>query len=501
MIDATLGIDVGTTAVKAAIIGADGTMLGQADRSYPVHHPRPGLAEQDPEHWWAAIRHVVHAALTQAGPEVRVLAVGAAGQGCGLVAVDEDLHHLRPAIIWMDTRSAPQCDWMRSNVGEAVNRANGAAIAPFNVEPKILWMREFEPDLYRRTRWYVTPTAWITMRLCGEPVANHSDAGLLFAYDLRATAWSREVLDGLDVPVERYPRLAYGDEVVGTITAEAAADLGLPGDVLVVGGAGDTPAAALASGVTQVGDAYLGMGTASVIGICHDTPVFQPKLLTHPYVLEGQVFTSGSTSSFGASLRWAYRLFNGGDETDEGYAELMEQAAQSTAGSQGLVYLPYLSGELHPILDPYARGTFIGLSQSTTRSDMLRAVMEGGAFSIRDNLAAAAEVGLQPRLIHAAGGLSRSPLWTQIIADVTGLPVHLSDDGISGAAVGAALLAARGAGIASATGSGGGDVVVRQPDEKVRELYDSLFGIYRSSYEHLKSDFRALHALTSPSDA
>jgi len=496
MIDATLGIDVGTTAVKAAIVTVDGRLVGHADQTYPVHHPGPGLAEQDPADWWKGVVSSVARAREMAGPDVWIRAVGAAGQGCGMVAIDEQMRPLRPALIWMDTRAAAEAEQMSAAVGEDVRAANGAGIAPFNVEPKMMWMRKHEPELFARARWFVTPTTWITTQLCGRAVANHSDAGILFAYDLRMNAWSNAVLEGIGIEPSYYPELAHGDEVVGTITAAAAAALGLDPDVVVVAGAGDTPAAALSAGITEPGDSYLAMGTAAVIGICGDKAVFQPKLLTHPYVLPGLVFTSGSMTSFGASLRWVNRTLGIGEESSATFATMLTEAGTAAPGAGGLVFLPYLSGELHPILDPRARGVWFGLSQATTRADLLRAVLEGGAFAIRDNLCAAKEVGLRPQEISAAGGLSSSEVFCQIIADITGHTVNVAKNGISGAAAGAAKLAARGAGIeVAASAADQSQVRIHRPNKAVRDLYDAMFGVYQSVYRNVKSDFATLHQI------
>lgn len=494
--DATLGIDIGTTNAKAAVVDAHGRVVAEASRTYRTYHLGPGLVEQDAEEWWRATCEAAGAAIDEArkaGEHVRGIAVS--GQGCALTPVDEEGHPLRRAIIWMDTRAEPQCEWMRRSVADEVRAANGNLVAPYNVEPKILWLREHEPAFYEATRCFLTTTAFITHSLCGDLVMNRSDGGILFSYDLARGDWSDAVLRAIDLPRDKLPRLANCDEVVGGLTPEAASALGLQGGTPVVAGGEDTSAAALAAGVAIPGQAYLSLGTAGVVGICLDRPLPQPRLLSFPHVVDDIVLLSGSMSSLGAALSWFHQRF-GADLRGDPYAALSAEATQSPPGANGLVFLPYLTGELHPILDPFARGTFVGLSLSTTRADLVRAMMEGGAYAIRHNLEVGMEVGAHPEELRAVGGPTRSSLWCQIIADVVQLPVTVMPEQAGSAQVGDALLAAAGIGLVpnlvQAAEERARSRALFTPRPQVRARYDALYAIYRETYEQLKGSFRAL---------
>jgi xylulokinase len=496
-VDATLGIDVGTTNVKAAVVDLAGRVLVEGDAGYPTHHLGAGRVEQDADDWWRASVTAVNAALAMAPRRVNVRAIGVSGQGCALTPVDAAGQPLRRAIIWLDTRAEAQCAWMRDRASDTVYAANGNAIAPYNMDPKAAWLLEHEPAVFEAATSFLTTTAFVTRRLAGVNVMNRSDGGILFSYDLHTHDWSDPVLRAIGLPRAKLPRVAPCTSVVGSLTAEAAQALGLAAGVPVIAGGEDTSAAALAAGVVAPGQAYLSLGTAGVVGVCLAEALPQPRLLSFPHVLDGLLLLSGSMSSFGAAVQWFLDQF-GSRGVANGFDALSAEAAESPPGARNLVFLPYLSGELHPILDPLARGTFIGLSMATTRNDVVRAIMEGGAFAVRNNLDAAREAGAEPTELRAVGGPTRSATWCQAIADVTGLPLRvLSETG--GASVGMALLAAAGTGLISdlprmakeRTGSGS----LFSPEMRLGDVYDSLYAVYVSTYRALKPQFAALAAV------
>lgn len=496
---ATLGIDVGTSNTKAAIVDAAGRALATAGVPYRTHHLGPGLVEQDAEDWWSSTCMAVRTALAQLGGGITIVGIGVSGQGCALTPVDADGRALRRAIIWMDTRSEPQCVWIRAHAAAAIHEANGNLVAPYNVDPKILWLRQNEPETYAAAHCFLTTTAYVTQRLSGAFVANRSDGGILFSYDLTQGDWSDAVLEAIGVPRARLPALAASHAVAGPLRSSAAEELGIPAGVPVVAGGEDTSSAALAAGVVAPRQSYLSLGTAGVVGICLDRPLPQPRLLSFPHVVEGITLLSGSMSSTGASLHWFLRELGGMPADSVGFQRLGALAEGSAPGAGGLVFLPYMTGELHPILDPFARGTFIGLSLSTTRGDMVRAMMEGAACAIRHNLDAAREVGACLEELRATGGPSSSAVWCQIIADVTGLPVLAMDDAMSGAPVGNALLAAMAAGLVEDLTAAAQERarVGREyyPRNDLRERYDALYGIYIRSYAKLKDEYPILAEL------
>jgi xylulokinase len=498
--EATLGIDVGTTNAKAAVVGADGRVISQASRGFHTYHLGPGLVEQDAEDWWRAAGEAARESVVEAGRQgAEIRGIGVSGQGCALTPVAARGQPLRRAIIWMDTRAEPQCEWMRTHAAEEILAANSNLVAPYNVEPKALWLRDHEPAIFEQTHCFLTTTAFITQRLCGAFVMNRSDGGILFSYDLSRGDWSDEVLRALRLPREKLPRLVACEEVVGGLQSEAAAALGLPANIPVVAGGEDTSAAAVAAGVVHPGQAYLSLGTAGVVGICLDRQLPQPRLLSFPHVVSGIDLLSGSMSSLGAAVSWFRERFGGGKDGADAVDALSAEAATSPPGAHGLVFLPYLTGELHPILDPFARGTFIGLSLATTRADLLRAIMEGGACAIRHNLEVAAEVGARAGELRAVGGPTRSAVWCQIIADVTGLRLQVMEDTAGGAPVGDALLAAAGVGLAPdlvhTAEKRASPSATYSPRPEVRARYDALYGVYVRAYQRLKEEFRSLAEL------
>lgn len=493
--DLLLGLDVGTTSAKGVLLRADGRVVAEAGSPpYPVDRPWPGWAEQDPEAWWAAVRGVVRELCARIDGNGRVAGVAASGQGCACTLVDARGEPLRPAIIWMDTRAAAEADRMAAAWGDDVRRLNGNGVGVYNVEPKLLWLREHEPEVLARAEYTLTTTAYVTRRLSGRTAMNAADGGILFAYDAAAGGWSDGLLRAMGLRPGLYPPLFPCAQVVGEVTAEAARETGLAPGTPVVAGGEDTPAAALSAGVRAPGDAFLSLGTAAVAGVCRAAggSLGEPRLLSYPHVLPGLTIASGSMSSAGAAVEWLLREFGpayGAVSTD--YAGINRAIAASPPGAGGVLFLPYLSGELHPILDPNARGVFCGLSVATTKDDLARAVVEGSAMAIRHNLTVAEEAGAPVGRLLATGGPTRSRPWCQAIADVADRPVAVVASG--GAPIGDALLAATGVGLIADPADLLDAVAVvervHEPRPELRARYDHLFAAYLSLYEHLKPDF------------
>jgi len=509
-----LGLDIGTTNAKAVLLSPHGKIMGEARERYGVSFPRPGWAEQNPEIWWRAVCRLAHR-LKRDAPQAfpRIAAIGVSGQGCPLVALGRNGKCLRPAILWLDTRAADETAWMESEAGNLLLRTNGNRVGAYNVEPKALWLRKHEPKIFARTFKFLTTVGYVNFRLTGEPVLNHSDGGILFAYDPARRAWSEELLAKLGIPQEKYPRLAECHEVVGKVTPQAAKESGLAPGTLVVAGGEDSSSAALAAGAVEAGQAFLSLGTAAVLGVVLRQRVNEPRLLSFPHVLPGRTLLNGSMSSAGASLEWYVRNWYapapGTTRNSNPFRALDREAARSRPGSGALVFLPYLSGELHPILDAQARAVLFGLALDHRRGDVVRSLMEGCAFAIRHNLtiAEAAEprrgegsagAVVRVREIHATGGPTKSSLWCQIISDVTGCELVLSQ---AGPPEGSALLAGWGAGL---MGNPAGLVTehlqrsrIVQPRRETRDIYDRLFHIYRELYTRLKDQFPVLRELRS----
>jgi xylulokinase len=498
----TLGIDVGTSSTKAVIADAGGRFFASATRSYSYLAPEHGGAEQDPEDWWDAVCAVTRELLS-VHPEARsrLRAAGISGQGVAAVVLGQNRKPLRNAILWLDTRCAAQAARLCESHGERLAAISGKRPAAYNVEPKLLWLRQNEPANWLRIWKVMTTTAYVTFRLTGEAVMNHSDAGILLSYDLKKRCWSAEALARMDLPPGIFCELASCREVIGAITPEAADQTGLPAGLPVIAGGEDTSSAGLAMGVVSESDVQLSMGSASTVYVPLRQPVSDSRLLAFPHVIDGLTLLGGSMVAGGLAVDWLLKAL---EETGGGPASktdarnvLTALAAQVEAGSNGLLFLPYLAGELQPVNDGFARGVFFGLDLNTDKAHLFRAVLEGTAFAIAHNLSLAGQSGSAPAQILAVGGPICNDLWCQIISDVTGLPLQAMED-TGGAALGGAILGGLGAKLFA-------DPLVMQraharirasflPDLKSHTEYRRLFSVYRDLYPRLQDLFPKLSA-------
>ena len=490
-----LGIDIGTSNVKAVLATPEGRVVAEAQTHYETQFPRAGWAEQNPEDWWRGCASAVRQALQQADADsAQVVGIGVSGQGCAVTLLNAQGDVIRPAIIWMDSRSEAQCEVMRSRAAEAILRLNGKSPAPYNADPVLMWLQEHEPESIEQAQVSLTTTGYINYRLTGAQILNISDASILFAFDLAEQNWSEALIAAFGLPRRLYPPVAPCHEIIGELQPVAAAALGLAAGIPVIAGGEDTSSAGLAIGVVHPGQALLSLGTAGTIYVVQDQTRLQPELLAFAHVLSGKILLGGSLVAVGAALNWCRQLF------DEGLSleDLTALAEESEPGAGGLLFLPYLSGELQPINDGHARGVFFGISLSTTRSQMIRAVMEGTAFAIAHNVAIAEEAGTPITELRAVGGPTRSPLWCQMIADISAYPVTVLSEN-AGAPLGNALLAASGLGLisdieASAIASSGA-ARIYTPRAEYQARYQQMSKIYRSLYPQLASAFSALSTI------
>jgi len=485
-----LGIDVGTTNIKAALVTPDGHVLKQAQHAYPTQHIKAGWIEQDPEDWWrgtcAAVRQVMGGI-----PPERVVGIGVSGQGCAVTLIDQKGAVLRPALIWMDTRSQAQCDELRRKCGDAILRINGKQPAPYNADPKLMWLLQHETNTIKAAQFSLTATAYITYCLTHQAVMNKSDASILFAFDLQQETWSSELLGAFGIPAHLYPPVVDCQTVIGTLTPEAAQVVGLKPDTPVIAGGEDTSSAGLALGIANTGQTYLSLGTAGTVYIADAQARIHPDLLTFLHVLPGMALIGGSMIAAGAALEWCRQLLPGSLT----FEELTELASGSEVGSGGVIFLPYLNGELQPINDGLARGVFFGLNFATGTAQLVRATMEGVAFAIQHNLHVAHQTGIVIDRIRAVGKPARNAFWCQLIADVSGRIVEVIPEN-AGAPLGNALLCAAGlrliqnpAAVAEAVNR---DVKVFEPHPAAHDQYIELFEIYRHLYPLLKPQFERL---------
>jgi len=501
-----LGIDAGTTGLKAVLCDPDGMILAQASQEYPTAYPHPNWAQQDPEAWWRAACEVVPKVLAAAATDPHAIAgIGVSGQAPGVVPVDRDGTPLHPALIWLDRRSEPQCAWLREQVGEeAITRTNGARIDPYYLAPKWLWLKEHEPDVYRRTHAVLQVNGFLIHRLTGRFSMDVSNGPLTLFFDSPNLRYSERLADRMGLDLAKMPAVMACAEVVGEVTAAAAAATGLAAGTPVVAGMCDGTAAALEAGLTEVGDAVEMTGQSTVVSICADAPYLGRELISLVHAIPGRYLAVGALVATGGALRW-FRDQLGEPERLAAQAQgidpfevLSAEAAGSPAGANRLLFLPYMFGERSPIWDTDARGVFFGLSLASTKADMVRAILEGAAFGLRHNLEAAAAAGFRARTLACVGGGSRSPVWNQIKADVTGMPIRLPV-----AATGAPLGDALAAGVGTGVYASFADAVARirrieheyRPDAALAERYDGLYRVYVGLYPALQASFRELAAV------
>jgi xylulokinase len=501
-----LGLDVSTTGAKALLIDEAGSVVASDTTEYPLSTPRPLWSEQDPEDWWQGACASVRVALQRAGLRGEdVSGVGLTGQMHGLVLMDKSGQVLRPAILWNDQRTGPQCDEIMQRVGGLGKLLDltGNAVLPGFTAPKILWVRQHEPAVYERAAHVLLPKDYVRCRLTGEYATEVSDASGTSLLDVAHRRWSEQMLSALEISVDMLPRCTESPEVSGKIEGPGARATGLKIGTPVVGGAGDQAAQALGSGIVTPGVISITLGTSGVV-FAHSETFFaeaQGRLHAFCHAVPGKWHLMGVMLSAGGSFRWlrdnlgeaecSTALVTGEDP----YELLTREAASAPVGSDGLLFLPYLTGERTPHPDPTARGAFVGLTVRHRKSHIVRSVLEGVAFGLRDSLELIKDLGVPIQQVRASGGGARSPLWRQIHADVFGAELVMVNV-TEGAAYGAALLAAVGSGIFASV-----DEAVRRtvhvthstppvPDN-VRQ-YGELYSIYRSLYPALRPAFHAL---------
>jgi xylulokinase len=489
-----VGLDVGTGGARAVAVDESGRVVAEASSEYPLHTPRPGWTEQDPADWWEGAREVLGKVASEAG---KVGGIGLTGQMHGSVFLDDSDRVIRPALLWNDQRTQEQCDGITRSVGEErlISIAGNPALTGFQA-PKIVWLREEEPENYGRISRVLLPKDYVRLLLTGEYATDASDASGTLLLDVRARDWSAEILDALQIPREWMPEVYEGPENTGALREDVAGDLGLPSGIPVAAGGGDNAAAAVGTGIVGRGLVNSSVGTSGVL-FAHANE-FDPdpsgRLHAFCHAVPGAYHLMGVTLSAGGSLSW-WRETLGGD-----YDELVGAASDVPPGSEGLVFLPYLSGERTPHLDPGARGAFFGLTARHGAAHMTRAVMEGVIFSLRDSLEIMRELGVPIADVRATGGGARSALWRRLQADIYNTPVRrtVADEG---PAYGAALLAGVASGTYADVDEASSVVELREeitePDGERSKTYEEHYEVYRSLYPATRSEMSRLTDLAA----
>ncbi|MGQ9554200.1 MAG: xylulokinase [Anaerolineae bacterium] len=492
-----LGIDLGTSSLRAAVVDEHGCILGLGQQEYGIDVPRPGWAEQYVNAWWEGAVRAVRQSLQQARiTPTAIHGIGLSGQMHGTVLVDVEGCAIAPAIIWADTRSSKEAQSINEALGaERLVAVAGNRASPGFMAATLAWLGEHEPGLLERARYALLPKDYLRLRLTGEAATEPSDASASLLFDITKWQWSQTLIEAVGVDSRLLPPLVPSTAVTGGLQAVVAEELGLLPGTPVVAGAGDQAAQAVGNGVIEENEASSTIGTGGQVFQPCRCPTADPLLRVHCFchALPHTWYLMGAMLAAGLSLRWWRDTL--GLTGSEAYSTLDGEAQAVPPGAGGLLFLPYLLGERTPHMDPAARGAFIGLALHHGRGHLARAIMEGVAFALCDGLAVLSELAPRPRRVVASGGGAKSRLWLQIQADVFGLPMA-TVAGIERAVVGAAMLAGIGTGIFDGFEQARESCVVYddviKPDKDRAKLYQAMFEQYRSLYPALREHLHAL---------
>lgn len=439
-----LGIDIGTSACKAALFSQSGQVLSQVSRVYPVHYPHPGWAEQNPDDWWqaacSAIREVIDSSGARPGD---IAGIGVAGQSWSAILVGQQGEVLLPTPIWTDTRALKECEEIARLVPEELLfSCCGNPLRPEYSLPKVKWYQRCAPDAYKKAAAVLQSNSFIVYRLTGRVTQDISQGYGFSCFDTRKGRWDEEIIKRLDIRRELLPGMFASHETAGTVSSQAAALTGLLAGTPVVAGGLDAACSTLGAGVIRRGQTQEQGGQAGGMSICLSAPVSDRRLILGCHVVPGRWLLQGGSTGGGGALKWLRDQLS----PQLSFAQMSDLAATVKAGSEGVLFLPYMSGERSPLWNPNACGVFFGLDNTKTSAHLIRAVMEGVAFSLQHNLQTAQQAGTQVRVLRATGGSANSLVWTQLKADITGRDIEVSSSDTT-TTLGAALLAGVGTGL------------------------------------------------------
>ena len=501
--DIFIGVDVGTSACKTLAIDGGGQIAARHSAGYPLSSPRPGWAEQNPEDWIRAAFQGMSAVAAALPASAKVRAVGLSGQMHGLVALNAKSAPLRPAILWNDHRSASQCASVEGRiVGSAkLLRMTNNRMLPGYTGGKILWLREKEPEIFKRMTAFLHPKDYLLFRLTGARTTDVSDASGTGLFDVRARAWCDELFGLLDLPKSLAPEYLESHEIAGRLSPAVAAEIGLSAGTPVVAGGGDAVIQTAGSGVVESGQIQITLGTAGIVARALDSCAENPDGRLQVFCNNAPELwhCMGVSLSAGGAFEWLRRFLEmapGGNAIE--FDKMTEMAGNAAPGSDGLFFLPYLTGERCPHSNPDARGALVGLTLRHGPAEMIRAVMEGVTFAMRDIAELMRGMGSDARKIHFSGGGSSSPLWRQLQADILGGDVIMTDGAAEGGAYGAALLAGVGVGrwpSLQAAAKSLRTTSHESPNPKNLAVYDRAFPEYQRLYRSLERNFPRIAAL------
>ena len=491
-----IGLDVGTTGTKASLYDEEGRLVAAQTEEYPLETPRPGWSEQDPEAWWKATLSALSGVVFQSGVSRDAIAgIGRSGQMHGSVFLDAERRPVRPAILWNDGRSEAQCREIADRLGEEIltTVTCNPPLTGFTA-PKVLWLRDCEPEHYERTRHLLLPKDYVRFRLTGELASEPSDAAGTLLFDVPQQRWSREVLERLEIDPDWMPPIVGSTVAAGDLLPEVAREVGLPAHTPVAAGGADNACAAIGAGAVRDGLGIVSLGTsgtvvAPVSGVLLDP---QQRVHTFNHAIDRVWYLMGVVLSAGLSLRWVRDeicrdiIEHAREHRQDPYDRMTAMAAEAPAGCEGLVFLPYLMGERSPHKNPHARGMYFGLRYGHHRAHLVRACLEGIGFALKDSLEVITRMGVRLRHLRATGGGGKSGVWRQILADIFNLPIARLDKE-EGASLGAAILGGVAAGVYDS---------VQQAADGIVHVTDMIEPAHPDLYEETYNTYRLLYPAT-----
>ena len=482
-----LGVDIGTSSCKTALFDPEGKVVAQGGCEYPVSYPRKGWAEQDPAQWWEGVCRAVREMVSDNGVDpAEIAGLGTDGQSWSAIALDREGNVLCPTPIWTDTRSEEICRETADRLtAEKLFGLCGNPAKPGYTWPKILWYRKNRPEVFEKTAKILQSNSYIVYRMTGEITQDLSQGYGLACFDMRKGCWNEEMCEALEIPRKLLPEIVPCHQIVGRLTGEAAKQMGLREGIPVAAGGLDAACGTLGAGVVSPGQTQEQGGQAGGMSICIDQYAADPRLILGFHVVPGRWLLQGGTTGGGGALKWLRETMC----PELSFAEMSALAETAEPGSGGVTFLPYMAGERSPIWDPNACGVFFGLNFGVTRAQMIRACMEGVAYSLRHNLETAAEAGARADVLRAMGGSANSRIWTQIKADVTGCGIEVPGSDTA-TTLGAAMLAGVGTGVWQDFEEAARQTIrvnrTHEPDPKVKAIYDRGYETYRKLYGNLK---------------
>ncbi|URZ02187.1 xylulokinase [Clostridium felsineum] len=495
-----LGIDLGTSSVKLVVMNEEGEITTSVSEEYGISYPKPGFAEQNPDDWWEGTKIGINKLINEKGINLLDIAgISFSGQMHGLVALDENGKVLIPAILWCDQRTGKQCDYLNKEFGQdKLSKYTGnMALTGFTL-PKVLWVKENKPEIYKKIAHIMLPKDYISYKLTGKFASDVSDASGTLMFDVENRKWSEDIMKLLNIKEEVLPKVYESYEVIGNVSEEASRETGLSIKTKVIAGAGDQAAGAVGTGTVNSGVLSVALGTSGVVFASSEKFYVDKDNRLHSFChANGKWHQMGVILAAASSLKWWVDNINE-DGTQDSFEKLLLEAEKSPAGSRGVFFLPYLMGERTPYNDPYAKGSFIGLNMTHKKGDMTRAILEGVAFALRDSLEILKSLKVDMKEIRISGGGSKSALWRQIIADVFNLRVSIINSK-EGPAYGAGILAAVGVGLFKSVDEACKTLIrttdQTEPIEQNVIKYNKHYEVYSSLYACLKDKFKEIDNL------